>query len=223
MVLEAGFEPASPQRDNRPSTYRECQFRHSSISFLVTCFNMRPRLLLDVDGILTDFHAAVAKIATMAGFPITSDRMCEWEMGASLRNAGASELVIQTCLDAMAFIGFNASLEPDPQALEWLPSVRRAADVLFVTSPSSRCDTWVSERVAWMRRHFGVEPENILFAKDKSDIPGDVFVDDNPDNVLAWAAKHPDKIAALWDSPYNRGPDVRRVKSWTELLSLLQP
>lgn len=182
--------------------------------------NMKPKLLLDVDGILTDFHAAVARIATEAGFPITTREMREWEMGASLRNAGAPESIVELCLRAMASEGFNSSLEPDPQAKEWMPRVMEAADVVFVTSPSSKCATWVLERTAWMSKHFGVEG-NIVFTKSKGDVPGDVFVDDFPSNVSDWAARNPGKIALLWDSPYNQGPNVRRVGSWEGLISIL--
>jgi len=183
---------------------------------------MRPKLLLDVDGILTDFHSEMARIVSMVGFPITSNEMCEWEMGASLRKAGAPESIVQIAMDAMAFAGFNASLEPDSSALEWLPIVRRLADVVFVTSPNPRCDSWISERIAWMRKHFEVEPAYIVFTEDKSGISGDVFVDDHPANVAAWASKHPDKTAMLWDAPYNRGPDLKRIGSWEELAKILK-
>jgi 5'(3')-deoxyribonucleotidase len=182
---------------------------------------MKQKLLLDIDGVLTDFHSAVAKIATMGGFPVTSAEMCEWEIGTSLRRIGAPENIVDLCLNAMAFSGFNASLEPCVSALKWLPDVRRAADVMFVTSPNSKCSTWISERVAWMRKYFDVEPQDIRFASDKSTINGDLFVDDCPENVAAWQLAHPSRSALLWGRPYNKSPGLPKVCSWEDLLSKL--
>jgi len=180
---------------------------------------MRPKLLLDIDGILTDFHAAIARVATEAGFPITTDRMVEWEMSASLRQAGAPEQIVDLCMCAMASDGFNAVLDPDPAALENLPALQEIADVMFVTSPNPKCSSWMSERIDWMRQYFDIQPLQIVFSCEKHLISGDGFVDDNPENVLYWARSHPEKTAALWDAPYNRNARVqRRLRSWPELL-----
>lgn len=182
---------------------------------------MRKRLLLDVDGILTDFHSAVTRVAAMGGFLITPAELPEWDVDASLRRVGAPENIVCLCANAMALSGFNTSLEPDPLALEWLPQVMTEADVHFVTSPNTQCTTWISERVAWMRRHFGVEPNRIQFTADKTGVVGDVFVDDCPVNVAAWQTAHPSKTALLWNMPYNKTYGMPSVSSWEELLSVL--
>jgi len=182
---------------------------------------MCPKLLLDIDGILTDFHAAVLRTAVKAGFEVSVNDLWVWEMTAALRGAGAPSHVIKTCMDAMAAEGFNNKLEPDPEAIESLPKLREISDVLFVTAPNPGCPTWMNERVAWMRKHFNVEPNDILFSCQKSSISGDVFVDDNPANVLDWSKAHPGKLSVLWSAPYNRRTKVdRRIKSWSELLNL---
>lgn len=180
-----------------------------------------PKLLLDVDGILTDFHAAVANVAAEAGFPVSVEQMPEWGMSDSLRALGAPQPVIDRCMTAMGSDGFNEKLEPDPDAVRHLPLLRQAADVTFVTSPNPGSSTWMSERVAWMRRHFDVEPRDIVFSCDKRMVSGDAFVDDNPQNVLDWAQRHPSALSALWDKPYNKSSKIRRrIRSWPELVDM---
>lgn len=171
-----------------------------------------------MDGILTDFHAAIADVATQAGFPISSQQMGEWEMSASLRKLNAPEEVIERCMFAMSSVGFNCKLEPTKEAVENLPKLTRVATVLFVTSPNVGCKTWVEERTWWMKKHFGVSQDDIIFVQDKSNVPGDAFADDNPHNVLQWSAKN-FGAAILWDAPYNRSVEVkRRAKSWKDLI-----
>ena len=184
---------------------------------------MRPKLLLDIDGILTDFHAAVARVAVDAGFDIALSRMSEWEMSASLRKAGAPEPIVEKCMSAMASEGFNERLEPSPEALKNLPRLQEIADVVFVTAPNLQCSTWMNERIAWMRHHFNVEPECVVFSCEKQEVFGDAFVDDNPKNVLDWSERHPKNMAALWDAPYNRGVEVkRRLRSWLDLTDFVE-
>ncbi len=179
---------------------------------------MQKVFLLDVDGILTDFHSAVADVATKAGFPVSSQQMEEWEMSASLRKLNAPEEIIEQCMSAMSSVGFNCKLEPTKEAIENLPKLMRAVTVLFVTSPNVDCRTWIEERTWWMKKHFGVSREDVVFVQDKSNTRGDAFADDNPHNVLQWSTNN-SGAAILWDAPYNRSAKVeRRVKSWKDLI-----
>lgn len=181
---------------------------------------MQRILLLDIDGILTDFHSAVADIATQAGFSVNSQQMEEWEMSASLKKLNAPQEIIDLCLDAMASEGFNSKLVPTPEAKENLPKLLRLIRVVFVTSPNDGCSTWADERIRWMGDNFEIPPESIVFSHNKAEIDGDAFVDDNPNNVIQWFAKHRG-AAAIWDAPYNRNAKFRwRIRSWKELMDL---
>lgn len=177
---------------------------------------------MDVDGILTDFHATVAHISTKAGFPITSKEMSEWEIGSALRNVGAPKEIVETCLKAISSEGFNTNLEPDKEAQIWLPEVKKIANVLFITSPNFECPTWIPERVKWMYKHFGIEKNEILLSIDKSWVPGDIFIDDCPKNVTRWSSKNHLGVALLWDKPYNQALDIRRVVGWEKLITIVK-
>lgn len=181
---------------------------------------IKPKILLDVDGILTDFHAAVAHIATMAGSPILVQRMSTWEMSAALRSAGASDEIVDMCLNAMASEGFNSKLSPCGNALKYLPKLQEIANVTFITSPNVKCITWIDERIEWMVDNFNINPASIIFSCNKHTIPGDVFVDDNPLNVINWK-NHQSGLSLLWDAPYNRDVMVtHRIRSWPELIGV---
>jgi 5'(3')-deoxyribonucleotidase len=148
--------------------------------------------------------------------------MEEWEMSASLRKLNAPEDIIRLCMSTMSSAGFNCRLEPTKEAVENLPKLMRVSTVLFVTSPNVDCRTWTEERIWWMKKHFEISQDDIVFAQDKSDLPGDVFVDDNPNNVLRWSAKN-FGAAILWDAPYNRSVEIgRRAKSWKDLIDLAE-
>lgn len=181
---------------------------------------MQKKVLLDVDGILTDFHSAVARIATDAGFPMSADRMAAWDIGKALEMAGAPADIVSECLSAIASAGFNTKLIPHPAAVKWLPALQEIASVTFVTTPNIGCSSWVLERTRWMKKHFGVPAGKIVFSFEKHSVSGDIFVDDNPDNVASWAAGHPGKTALLWDAPYNVNSSLRRIKLWEGLVSL---
>lgn len=206
----------------RAQTARLLSVLFEPVSFLVRKNGMKPKVLLDVDGILTDFHATVANIATRAGFPITADQMTEWDMSISLNAAGAPNNIVSACLLAMASEGFNKELEPSLEAVKNLPKLELVADVVFVTAPNVGCATWTDERIFWMKNFFDVNPSRILFANEKQHIMGDVFVDDNPANTSVWAKHNPSGLSILWDAPYNRNAEIKhRVKSWKELVELI--
>lgn len=179
---------------------------------------------MDIDGLLTDFHAAVGEaVAKRTGFRLSVNEMSRWSMSESLSLMGASEDVISACSEIMASEGFNTALIPNPEAKMWVPKLKQIADIQFVTSPQRSCKTWMVERIGWMRANFSIEPSEILFADDKSEIRGDVFVDDNPMNVAKWRLNHNEKIAVVWDAPYNRKEETEclRVFGWAHLASLI--
>lgn len=188
---------------------------------------VRPLVLLDVDGIFVDFHRealrAAVGAAIRAGHPFRTsvEEFPTWDMRIGLESCGAPDFVISECLSAIAERGFNESVPPTPEAMTFLPQLRGLSTVIAVTTPNENSDTWVEERIRWMRRHFDMHASDIVFTCMKELIQGDFFVDDKPENVLMWRDRNPDGIGLLWDAPYNRDVhecDPMRIKGWGNLL-----
>jgi hypothetical protein len=55
-----------------------------------------------------------------------------------------------------------------------------------------------------LSRHFGIPSKDVIIAADKSDVGGDMLVDDRHEHVNAWTQAHPGKVGVLIDAPYNR-------------------
>jgi 5'(3')-deoxyribonucleotidase len=52
-----------------------------------------------------------------------------------------------------------------------------------VTSPYSAARLWTFERLRWLERHFGFSKYDVIFAKRKYLVRGDVMIDDGPHNI----------------------------------------
>lgn len=77
---------------------------------------------------------------------------------------------------------------------------------------------------SWLDKH-NIPYRDLVLMTDKSDINGDVMLDDNVDNVLRWQHLHPKKYAFLFDAPHNQdigglvvGKPIPRIKGWKEFL-----
>lgn len=174
------------------------------------------RVVLDVDGVVADFVGGVLDVFNAICYPpVTRDQVREWEMETLLPEA-YRPVFFWHCSQP----GFCADLAPLPSAVAAIREMRRRGhDVVFATSPWSS-ETWIPERTAWLERHFGAV--EIHHVKDKTGVHGDVFVDDKPEHVIAWHLAHPRAHACLWDAPYNRGSNLRRLHNWPDALAMIE-
>jgi len=92
-------------------------------------------------------------------------------------------------------------------------------EVVWVTSPWRSCFGWANARRAWIEEHFG--DDSVIITSDKYHIPGDVFVDDKPDNVEKWKKAHPEKLAIIFDAPWNRDYHGATRMNWDSIQELL--
>lgn len=106
----------------------------------------------------------------------------------------------------MASEGWPIGLVPYPGALDAVNGMRSLdMQVKFVTTPYIYSRGWTQDRESWLigRMDADNQRRDIVHAYDKSLVSGDVFVDDNPKNVLGWAKAHPTKHAFLQRRPWN--------------------
>lgn len=181
--------------------------------------NHRKRILLDVDGVLADFHTAARTLMLrLFGKEIPMEDFRTWDVTSVL----PTQEMKDACNRGIAEPGFAASLDPFPEAQAAVKMMRADPDVepLFVTTPHRFSKTWMHERTEWLRHHFDASHDEIFHCFRKYAVAGHLILDDKASNVASWQLHHPGH-GLLWDTPYNRDEGgVRRVASWSEVISL---
>lgn len=176
----------------------------------------KPRLLLDCDGVLSNFMgSALQVVASLGSFEVPDHHLL------SIEDALPADVAAEY-LRRVTARGFCSSLLPYPGAQDALRELRELAEVVIVTASFGQCPTWAWERTAWLGDHFGIEPGDVVHAGRKHRVGGDVFVDDHPKHVSAWMDAHPFGIAMLWDRAYNRDAQMARASSWATVLTVVR-
>lgn len=158
-------------------------------------------ILIDVDGVVADFTGDLLRAVDS---DLTPDDITSWDI-FDLLGDGA-----ERARDICRQDDFWRGLSVLPGAYEAVEKLQRDNEIFWVTSPWWSCRTWEHARREWLRRHFGTKPNNVITTSAKHMVCGDVFIDDKPQHVERWAARHPG-VAWLYDQPYNRDVSLRRM------------
>lgn len=175
---------------------------------------MRPVVLVDCDGVLSDFAGAILEyVFHETGVRLTPNDITTWHLfeGPAFAPVRRAE---RRVFARVASLGECYALSVLPGAQAGLAALREIADVRIVTAPMSSSETWCSERSEWLRKHFGIHEHDVIYAHRKDLVRGDFFIDDKPENISAWQAAHPAGEAFLWAAPHNRGPEKVRYSCW---------
>lgn len=178
----------------------------------------RKRGLFDVDGVCGKFHdKAREAIKDLFNLELPLEAYTRWDV--------TSVLPTQEMKDRLnahiAEPGFAITMEAYPEAQKAIAEIRNYIKVRFVTTPHEVSKTWMQERREWLIGKFQAVHREIIQVHDKVEIVGGLFLDDKPSNVRNWGEHHPDRVALLFDQPYNRSVEadgLRRVTSWEEVL-----
>lgn len=177
----------------------------------------RPRILVDCDGILSDFVGPTLDlIHTHTGDRHHRDEIVRWDVFQSLGKK-EHEHILDTAVQAGGFALNMPLLEGGKEAIERL---RELGDVYIVTSPYD-APNWVYERNRWLEKHFGFNKKHVASISDKFIVEGSVLIDDSDTNLKAWSEHWPDGLPLLFDSPWNRHvehPGVHRVHDWDTIV-----
>ena len=178
----------------------------------------RPRVLLDVDGVLADFLTpALAFVKGVTGKTYQAADMTTWDIFEIIGKEWE-----QPFFEACNRPGFAASLDVYPGAQEGVARLQEVAEVYIVTSPLNHNPTWTHEREGWLLRHFGIPSNRVVHTSAKYLCVGDALVDDRPLNIRRWNEEHPTGAGLLWDASWNRSDKVGvRVRGWSELVNLV--
>ena len=197
----------------------------------------RPRVLMDVDGVLANFVGATLRdlerwaskedLERWGGVPLRHDAVVTWDVLSSFPGSQALEDRMRA---AWREPGWCAQIPVYDGAIEGLARVREISDVFFVTSPMSSAPHWMWERERWLAHYFNATERDIVFTSSKHLVSGNFLVDDKPSNVIEWRNERllePGTYAVLWDRAYNREGeyvpgDVDRIVGWTSLYDYIK-
>lgn len=181
---------------------------------------IRPRVLLDVDGVLCDFlNPALYVMNRLLGTNLALQDMKSWHLFDAW-DIEVPKKVIDECYDIWKSPGWCRSLPVYPEAVEGVKKLQEIADVFIVTSPMNG-PTWTHERERWLRHHFGesMNRKCIIHTDAKYVCSGDILVDDKADHCIAWKQCHPMGQAILWNQVTNRTVEYHGIRTddWLEI------
>ncbi len=183
----------------------------------------KPRVLLDVDGVLADFVGGVLAILG-SRFDIwrKPEEITEFDLSKSL--GLHPDIVTALFGEITNRQRFAADLAVYPGAVDGVRRLHEIADVYVVTSPWNSNPTWTHDREAWLARHFDIPHSHVVHTSAKHLVCGDLLVDDKTSTLVEWSNAHPGGFAVQWQTPHNRldGWKRRTATSWSELLDFVR-
>jgi hypothetical protein len=180
----------------------------------------RLKIALDCDGFLSNFTAgALVIVEEVTGRRYTEAAVTEFDFTKSLGLTAAESAQVKKAIGSRK--GFCAGLAPYPEARQGVRQLRELGDVFCVTTPRDSNPWWRDERESWLAMHCGIDV--VKHAKDKTEYPADLFVDDMAKHVAAWKAAQ-GGTAVFWRTPHNVTEAVpegaHATSSWPALIQI---
>lgn len=180
------------------------------------------RILIDLDGVLTDWGTAFDREldnigGEAAGVPRTHDpRNVNWNMTTGRTRAEAE--AIEEAMTQMRY-DWLQPIEGGARALADLEE--EGHDVWLVSSPYLPNYSCASDKYLWVRRNLGAHwAARTILTLDKTLVDGDLLIDDKP---AVTGAREPSWRHVLFgDYPYQAGSTAElRLPDWSALPALL--
>lgn len=174
------------------------------------------RVLLDVDGVLGDFPSEVLKFCNTYGDQAaTLDEITDHDI---LKSLGCEYL--QARLDQhMIDTDFCRHMPVYPGAQDFVARLSKHNEVVIVTARYRAVPNWASAREAWLAEHFGIEHRNVIFAKRKELVRGQILIDDKAENCAEFY--NAGALAVCFDRPWNKAFRGWRAHSYQDVINLL--
>lgn len=168
-------------------------------------------ILFDMDGILADWQKKFDDLI--------SEHIPEVEVIAPITNYYAQDLYPEShqkrIRELMMTPGFYRELAPIAGAIEAVNRMAEKYTVFFCSAPLNGHETCASEKVQWVREHFGFDWESkIVLANDKTLVQGDILIDDKP--VIYGMIDDPAWVHIVYSHNYNKNI-YPRIESWDEI------
>jgi 5'(3')-deoxyribonucleotidase len=185
--------------------------------------NNKPVVLLDCDGVLANFDKGVIEFINSR----TNSNLKESDITTyKIFDKYGGPILEKEFYDFINEGGFCSHLEPYEEAIPAVIELQLISDLYIVTKPLW-LSSWVLERTEWLSNKFNIPRNKIVYTAAKHLVNGDIFVDDNFDNIKNWKQANPNKIAVLWDMPYNKDDNAKkigafRLSNWDMLVNLTE-
>jgi len=176
------------------------------------------RILIDIDGVIGDFDQEFlqrwrSRHADKIYIPL------EERTTFYIKDQYPKELkplVDEILLES----SFFRDMLPVPGAKEALEEMSgKGFEVFICTSPLSTYGNCILEKYEWVERFMGMSwVKKVILTKDKTIIRADLLIDDKP--LITGVENNPSWEHILYDRPYNRGINKRRITwdNWKEVL-----
>lgn len=176
-------------------------------------------VLVDLDGVVADWgwgynewlgHYELAEFGPYESRPT-------WNL-----TEGMDEIQKKRHANLMNQVGFYASLPVVEHAREGIAALREEGHtVYFVSTPYLSNPTCASEKLDWVRRHFGsTMQKNTILTTDKTLVMGEILIDDKP--LITGRNLFPSwKHLCFGMYGYSGSTESHRVLNWTEALEVV--
>jgi hypothetical protein len=158
-------------------------------------------VLLDVDGVLCDWHGEARRV--LAAMGAEPPHEAAYDLTERLAPPHLAAFWQRTAVEGWAY-----GLRPYDGARAFVDALRAAGDeVLFLTAPM-RGPTWGYERTEWLIKHMGARRSDVILGSAKQHVDGDAFVEDRTDTLVAWLRRRIERgfacpLGLLFPRPYN--------------------
>lgn len=160
----------------------------------------KPVVLLDQDGPLADFDAAIDEILSSLGLDTDVLHRTTWHTSEDIERCYGFEAA-RAVQDAVHADGFFRTLPVKTGAVKAVSKLEQAGCEVFVcTAPSLLNSSCASDKMLWIADHFPSLRRKVVVSKDKTLVRGHVLVDDKPEvlGILEPSWQH-----VLFETPGN--------------------
>lgn len=175
--------------------------------------NNRPRILFDMDDVITNFLGSVIDIYNKRkGTSFSIEEVRSWDLSENF-----DEDIFQIFREDGFFLQLEEKNESTKVVRDLIESTRY--DIFIITACNSAYE--LVEKVEWMRKFIpDFNLDRLISCKEKSIIRGDLIVDDKIDNLIECS---PFMECILYDMPHNREcTSFQRIRNLQELLPILE-
>jgi len=168
------------------------------------------RILVDMDGVMTDFHGGVWNELAKRETLIERFPMPEPIMDFYAEDCYDDPWFKENVREIQRSEGFFEKLPEINGCVKALHNLEKDFEVFICTAPLLENPTCTNEKLKWVDMHLGGDwIRRTIITKDKTVIDGDFLIDDKP--LITGVSDEPIWQRIIFDQPYNKNVVGRRI------------